>query len=239
MNSTRLVEPVAARRLTTSVGCLRASLGVVGLLVLLPCQADPCLKLPPPTVTVKRLEENVALNVEHGYKSLGVLAAALARPGKQVLGLTRGNAVVKFESHSPTLRDRNGQWECASPQVVVSYGFSPLTIYVASEFLKGSCAWQEIYDHEMRHVIAYRQHIVNIEAALTESLQRRFVNSGIWRGATGQFNATLQSEMNERWLPYIKREIARVEAAQALIDTPEEYARVAEACQGEIKSRLR
>ncbi|HOL65355.1 MAG TPA: hypothetical protein PLB97_08510 [Accumulibacter sp.] len=218
---------------------MRALFGVVGLLTVLPCQADPCLRLPLPTVSVKRLEEDVALNVEYGYKSLGVLAAALARPGKQILGLTRGNAVVKFESRSPTLRDRNGQWECASPQVVVSYGFSPLTIYVANEFPKGSCAWREIYEHEMRHVSTYRQHVVNIEAALTESLQRRFVNSGIWRGPAGQFNINLQQEMNERWLPYIKREIARVEAAQAVIDTPEEYARVAESCQGEVKRRLR
>jgi hypothetical protein len=41
--------------------------------------------------------------------------------------------------------------------------------------------------------------------------------------------------MNERWLPFIKREIERVESAQRLIDTPEEYTRVSGACGGEIE----
>lgn len=214
-------------------------LGIANLFLLTPCQADPCAQLPPPTVTVLRLEEAVTLNLEQGYKALGVLAAELARPGRQILGLTRGTAVVKFETRSPTLRDRNGRWECASPQVRVSYGFSPLTLYVANEFPKGSCAWQEIYDHEQRHVTTYRRHIAELEPSLTDNLQRRFVAGGIWRGAAGETSATLQRELSERWLPYIKRQIGRVEAAQALIDSPEEYARIAESCQGEVKRRLR
>lgn len=48
----------------------------------------------------------------------------------------------------------------------------------------------------------------------------------------------LQKELDERWLPYVQREIAKVEPAQALIDTPEEYDRVANACDGEIRKRL-
>ena len=48
----------------------------------------------------------------------------------------------------------------------------------------------------------------------------------------------LQKELDERWLPYVQREIAKVEPAQALIDTPEEYERVANACDGEIRKRL-
>gem|GEM_PF-2570919 len=51
-------------------------------------QAGTCDALPPPSVIVRRIAEPVTLNVEYGYKSLGVLAASLARPGKQVLGLT-------------------------------------------------------------------------------------------------------------------------------------------------------
>ncbi|HNL12818.1 MAG TPA: hypothetical protein PKJ92_03130 [Accumulibacter sp.] len=220
-------------------GLWRLLPGAAALLLPTLCQADACAQLPPPTITVQRLEDTVTLNLDHGHKALGVLAAELARPGKQILGLTRGTAVVKFETRSPTLRDRNGRWECTSPQIQISYGFSPLTIYVANEFPRGSCAWQEIYDHEQRHVAAYRQHVIALEPSLTDSLRQRFINRGIWRGSVGETSAALQRELSERWLPYIKRQISQVEAAQARIDSPEEYNRVAESCQGEVRRRLR
>jgi hypothetical protein len=40
-------------------------------------------------------------------------------------------------------------------------------------------------------------------------------------------------------VPFVKREINKVDAAQALIDTPEEYARVAASCGGEIRKLTR
>ena len=46
-------------------------------------------------------------------------------------------------------------------------------------------------------------------------------------------------ELDERWLPYVNREMRKVDEAQALIDAPEEYARLAEACNGEIKKLAR
>ena len=62
---------------------------------------------------------------------------------------------------------------------------------------------------------------------------------GVWRSPAGQIAGYLQRELDERWIPYVQREIAKVEAAQALIDTAEEYDRVANACDGEISKRLK
>ncbi|MCH2220674.1 MAG: hypothetical protein MK097_10180, partial [Dechloromonas sp.] len=66
----------------------------------------------------------------------------------------------------------------------------------------------------------------------------RFATGGPWRGPVGQSTWRLQDELNERWLPYVQRELKKVDTAQALIDTDEEYARVADACDGEIAKRL-
>lgn len=200
---------------------------------------DECAQLPPPSVTVKRLDEPLVFDTSYSYKSLTVLGASRLRPGNRVLGLTRGTARVKFEMKLPSFVDRSGQWECASPQLVVSYGFSPMTVYVAKEFAKGSCAYGEIYQHEMRHVKTYQDHLVEIKDGLTETLSSRFASGSPWRAARGQTRATLEKELNGRWMPYITREIERVEVAQALIDTPEEYARVAQTCNGEIKRLAR
>lgn len=211
------------------------------LILLLPAyaSADRCEELPKPSVTVKRLDESLTFNTEYSYKSLTNLGAATARPGHQVLGLTRGNAIASFTSSSPSFFDRNGRWECVSPQITLTYGFKPMTVYVAKEFPVGSCAYQQIYEHEMRHVKTYQTHLANIEKRLSDTLTARFATGGPWRGTVGETGQRLRSELDERWLPMILREIRQVEEAQKLIDTPAEYERVANACDGEIKKLTR
>ncbi|UCV02500.1 hypothetical protein [Dechloromonas denitrificans] len=212
------------------------------LLLVFPCfpaWADECDQLPLPAVTVKRLEEPFTLSTKYSYKALTNLATTLTRQGNQVLGLTRGNAIVRFAIDTPSHIDRTGRWECASPQLTMTFGFMPMTVHVAKEFPAGSCAYREIYDHEMRHVQTNQAHIAAIEKELTEALSRRFATGAPWRGPAGQTRDYLQRELDERWMPYIKRAIGRVELAQALIDTPEEYARVAASCDGEISKRTR
>jgi hypothetical protein len=201
--------------------------------------ADPCDRLPPPSVTLKRIEEPVRLDTSYNHRSLTVLGSALARPRGRVLGLTRGTARVKIEIKTASLIDSTGRWECTSPQFVVSYGFSPLTVYVASEFPAGSCAYDEIYRHELRHVKTYQEHLIGIEQDLRETLTRRFATGSPWRGPVGRTQTMLGRELNERWIPYIKREIERVESAQARIDTPDEYARVARTCHGDLRRLTR
>ncbi|HOY02462.1 MAG TPA: hypothetical protein PLV36_13295 [Zoogloea sp.] len=201
--------------------------------------ADRCDQLPSPSVTLKRHEEPITLDTRSSYRTLTLIGPRNLPAGKQVLGLTRGTATVRFESRITAYTDPGGRWECASPQLTVTYGFSPMTVYVAREFPPGSCAYKEIHEHELRHVRAYQAHLLRIEQELADTLKRRFVTDGPWRGPVGQARARLQQELEERWAPYIRREMNKVDAAQALIDTPEEYARVAESCGGEVKRLTR
>lgn len=213
--------------------CLLSLLALAG-----PCLADECDDLPKPSVKIKRLDEKVSYNYGYSYKALNNLGATLARPGQQVLGLTRGNATASFISKTPSYVDRSGRWECVSPQITLTFGFTPVTIYVAREFPQGTCAYKEILDHEMRHLKTYQEHMAGIEKSLAETLTARFATDKPWRGPAGQAAAQLQKELDERWLPYVQREIAKVETAQALIDTVEEYDRVSNACDGQIAKQL-
>lgn len=204
-----------------------------------PGMADECDLLPKPSVTLKRLELRPALNNSYSYRELTQLGAAGGRAGHKVLGLTRGTAIARFETSIPLYADRSGRWECASPQIIVSYGFQPMTVSVAREFPEGTCAHQEIYAHELRHVATYRAHLATIEKDLAETLALRFNTGTPWRGPLGQTRHQLQRELNERWLPYIQREINRANEAQEQIDSAEEYARVTNACNGEVKKHIR
>ncbi|MFN4326405.1 MAG: hypothetical protein ACK4FP_11010 [Azonexus sp.] len=212
----------------------------LGLLTALPAwAADPCDELPKPSVVVQRLDSVPALNLRYGYRALTALESPRARPGRQVLGLTRGTASVRFASTTPVIVSADGRWECGSPQITLTYGLAPLTVHVAREFPPDSCAYKVIHAHEMRHVETYQAHLAAIEPDLTATLNRRFTGGAPWRGPAGQLARRLQQELDTRWLPYVQREIAKVEVAQALIDTPEEYDRVANACDGEISKRLK
>lgn len=202
-----------------------------------PLIAAECEQLPKPSLNIKPLEEKTSYNTQYSYRALTQLAASLARPDKRVLGLTRGNASVTFSLQLPSVQDASGRWECSSPQLTLTYGFSPMTVYVAREFPEGSCAYKEILEHEMRHVKAYQAHLASIEKEVQATLSQRFVTGEVWRGPTGFYGEQIKKEIDERWVPYVQRMLRRVEEAQAVIDTPEEYERVANACEGEIKKK--
>ncbi|SDI28196.1 hypothetical protein [Propionivibrio dicarboxylicus] len=196
--------------------------------------ADECAALPPPSVTVKQISAPVTVNPDHDYRAISLLSTQEHRTNQRVLGLTRGTARVVFEIRAPAIVDRTRQWECVSPQITMSYGFSPMTVYVAREFPPEGCAYREILQHEQRHVKTYLDHLAALAPELTEALQRRFATGTPARAPVGQTRALLERELQERWMPFVQREMERVRSSQALIDTPEEYRRVSESCGGEI-----
>jgi len=220
---------------------LRRSLAaaVIALFAVTTVWAATCESLPTPSVKVNRRDAPVTVDTSHDYKSITVLGSKEHHSKLRVLGLTRGISRIGFEVRISSIVDPTRQWECASPQIVVTYGFDPMTVYVAKEFPKGSCAFNEIYRHELRHVQTYQDHLARLEKDITETLAKRFETGKPYRGAIGQTRQMLEKELNERWLPYLKREIERVASSQALIDTPEEYERVSRSCNGAIQRVIR
>jgi hypothetical protein len=208
------------------------------IMLALTVAADECQRLPLPSVTVKRLDEKISNSLEYGYKTLNSLSGALSRPGNQVLGLTRGQTHVRYEMKLHRLLSADGQWECASPQITLSYGFTPMTIYVAREFPLGSCAYREVFAHEQRHVRAYQAHAQAVEAEIVEAMNHRFATGSYWRGPVGEAQIRLKEELGGRWIPYVKNVLKRVESDQARIDTPDEYDRISASCDGEIRRLL-
>jgi len=200
-----------------------------------PAYSATCEELPKPSVTLKRLEEKLTFNHSYSYQSLTNIGFGGPAAGKWILGLTRGSASTAFSLAAPSIIDPTGRWECLSPQISINYGFSPVTVYVAKEFPPGSCAHKEILEHEMRHAKTYQDHIVQMEKALQSALTARFSSDTPWRGPAGQMAGKINQEMEERWLPFIQRSIKEVDEAQKRIDTDEEYERISNACNGEVK----
>lgn len=201
--------------------------------------ADDCEGLPLPSLRLERLEVPASLSSKYTYRTLNNLGASVLRPGHQVLGLTRARIEVRYDLRVVRRLDPGGRFECASPQILISYGYGEMMMYVASEFPEGSCGYRAVAEHERRHVQRYVEHVAQIEAEVTESLRQRFQGIRAWRRPAGETQAELARELNDRWLPYVRRLMLQVEASQAEIDTPEEYARVTTSCDGEIQRVIR
>jgi hypothetical protein len=154
-----------------------------------------------------------------------------------VLGVTRAQGGLSVDIKWSMLRNPLSAEECLAPKLVVYLHYTPITIYIGSEFEPGTCAYQEILAHEMRHLKVYLDHLPKVETSVRKALGDRFAKKPRY-ARVGQGGAALQREIETSWMPYMKRELEAAEAKQAGIDSPEEYARLSRVCQGEVQSLI-
>jgi hypothetical protein len=160
------------------------------------------------------------------------------RRGSWVLGLTHTEARVRIKVDGRMLIDPATGYECVAPRIDVSLDYAPIVVYVSREFPPASCAYREVLAHEMRHLTTYQTFMPKAEATVRARLAARFGGKPLY-APIGQARGLLQREIDRRWMPYIKGEMAKVEVLQAAIDTPQEYARLGKVCAGEVQSLLR
>lgn len=197
------------------------------------------LRLPRPGIRVDSRDGGYSVDNGLSYSQLTRMGAASRRHGKRyVLGLTRAEAASGINIQLARLRDRLSGRECASPQVVVTLAYEPLRIYVGREFPIGSCSYRAILEHEMRHVRTYQGYLSKAEARIRALLAQRFSEKIVF-GERGAIEASLKREIRSYWMPVLDQEMREVEAAQALIDSAEEYERMESVCGGEVRKLLR
>ena len=185
--------------------------------------------------TVARLEvQDNGWSVDNS-RSFRSLTAMKGQGHGYVLGLTRTESRIVIGLEGKLLQDLKSGYECVAPVVNVKLSYVPIVVYVGSEFAPGSCPYEEILSHEMRHLKVYLDHLPKVEAVVRAALERRFIAKPLYAPA-GQARALLQEEMDRRWMPFIKNEMARVDLLHAKIDAPQEYARLSKVCEGEVQS---
>jgi hypothetical protein len=86
----------------------------------------------------------------------------------------------------------------------------------------------------MRHLNAYLNHLPKVETLVRASLQKRFAEKPIYAPA-GQGKVMLERELDAGWMPFIKKEMGKVEQIQISIDSPQEYKRLSKVCEGEVQ----
>ncbi|MGK5019439.1 hypothetical protein [Janthinobacterium sp. LB2P10] len=189
------------------------------------------------TVSVLTAQQNgYSIDTHLPYKALTVMKG-MARANTWVLGLTKTESQVQIGLAGPMLQDPASGYECVAPQISVKLNYAPVVIYIGREFAPGTCAYDEILTHELRHMKTYMEHLPRVEKTVRAALAKRFEARPLY-APSGTAKSALAREIDTGWLPYVKAEMRKVEVLQAAIDTPQEYARLSKACNGEIQTIL-
>ena len=222
---------------------MKWALALASLFVLAPASARTpfqakCEDTIGQAVSVFTLRQN-GYRVDHSYSFHGLTRLKGKRaPGTYVLGLTRAESQVTIAATGRMLSDPATGYECVAPRLEVNLTYLPIIVYVGREFAPGTCAYKEILAHEMRHLNTYMDFLPRAEKVVRAALEKRFAGKPLYAPA-GQARNLLQREIDTGWMNYIKNEMAKVEALQAAIDTPQEYTRLGKVCAGELQSLIR
>lgn len=185
------------------------------------------------TVSVLSSKQNgFTINNQLPYRALTAKAGNMDNR-MQTLGLTVTKGMYRASLGGPLLQDPVSGYECIAPKVEIKLNYSPVLIYVGNEFVPGSCAYKEILAHEERHLQAYMENLARVELVVSQALSKRFEGKPLY-APSGTAMSALEHEINGTWFPFINAEFEKGKVKQAQIDTPEEYARLGKACNGEI-----
>jgi hypothetical protein len=148
--------------------------------------------------------------------------------GELMLGMTSVKSVIELLVNDPP---QQGQ-ACTRPRIEVFLRYQPMQVYIAREFRPATCPYDRVLAHEMQHVHAYRSHLPVVGETVRAALRQRF-------GDAIQIDSdTLLREVEQTWLPYIRRELDRINETQKAIDSDEEQTRLRGACAGALATKL-
>ncbi|MYN43114.1 hypothetical protein GTP55_27600 [Duganella sp. FT109W] len=185
------------------------------------------------TVSVLSSKQNgFTINNQLPYRALTARTGSMDNR-MQTLGLTVTKGIYRATLGGPVLQDPASGYECVAPRVTIQLNYSPVLIYVGNEFMPGTCAYKEILTHEQRHLKAYMDNLARVEKVVTAALNKRFAGQPMY-APSGTAMSALEHEINGTWFPFIQAEFDKGKIEQARIDTPQEYARLAQTCNGEI-----
>lgn len=151
-----------------------------------------------------------------------------------VNGLMRGAISLETQTSVAWQRQENGEENCFwFNEVNVQMKLSP-TIYIAREIIKDSCLYQEVLKHEYKHYQVDLSIAQEYQLIFQQELGRFLAQNNL----IGPFSSQLKDQPKQQLMKNLEtvmhavNERLKVERIQrqAVVDTREEYERVANAC---------
>lgn len=153
-----------------------------------------------------------------------------ASTAQRTIGLTRANFGHRSSIEVKGLEDRAGNRACVRPSVQVDLFLRPMTVYIASEYAADPCRARTIREHEQRHVEVYARYAQEAIGPLALRLSRVVGAAPHFASTVGEAQQMLDRRIEEALEGFMRESERTLAQRQAQVDTPEEYARVTNAC---------
>lgn len=180
----------------------------------------------------------ITFSTDYSLSLSQIQALAGTTAGMTTLGVTSSKLHVEYTIGYDGLTETNTGITCLKPKLKINLAYPMMKVYVAKEFPKGSCEFNHIYEHELKHVNAYKKHLKHIESEL-ESKIKAFFGNRVYQGNKDALMAQFSEAVNTHWMPWVQQKAKEVDKLHQQIDTPDEYAKNTTACNGKINEKIR
>lgn len=195
----------------------------------------------PPVVIATRIDERpVVLRHDLSIESLTAYAQnnrdiRLVDPSAHLGGLTDSELRVRTKIKFLIYQRSDGAQVClAVGGADIELLLAP-TVFIVKNKPKGSCAYSETLNHENKHISTDRQLMRDYRRDLEQAVRDVLAT----QPRIASITPDQRIQRQEEWQARIETAVARVFTAlqaerdhrQSLVDTPEEYQRVAMACR--------
>ena len=158
-------------------------------------------------------------------------ARSKADPARhRTYGLTTVSFGHNTQSELRMIEDRGGARACGTPTVRAELSMQPAVVYLARELEGQACERAATREHELQHVAVYRTMLAESAQRLTDELPGALGRRMRTASSTAELKRKFDADLRAYMTRFMNERQADMTARQALIDTPEEYARVAHAC---------
>jgi hypothetical protein len=171
-------------------------------------------------------------------KSVAELTALAENHSSNTLGLTISKPTVTFVWAMHVLEDDKTKRTCMRPQFRFLVSTGAQQVYVGKEFTQGSCAFKEIFEHEITHVEINKRIASEVAAETQKFVSESIGNRVIYGQNRQELEGYIKDAIDNHWLPHVAAQFKQREVAHDAIDNNAEYARVSNSCNGEIRTIL-
>jgi hypothetical protein len=148
---------------------------------------------------------------------------------------TYGLTTVSFGHQTQTelrvLEERASGRTCATPHVTVRVSMQPVVVYVARELRGNACRFAATRAHEMQHVAVYREELADTARELRAQLAASVGTQVLHGRSAAELNRRYETRLRDYLSTFMRARHEAMDARQAQLDTPEQYAKVGAGCE--------
>ncbi|MGH6932510.1 MAG: hypothetical protein ACREEE_08760 [Dongiaceae bacterium] len=195
-------------------------------------QNSPCAGVPEGEYQIAVVKDVPAPRLNHELRRSEIGELTFHGPHNSVLGLATSQLEVEYDAAFRYMPAGDGFcfW---TDRVTVTLRYHAFDVYVAAEYAAGSCPYNAILAHELRHVDVAHKHLdyytPNIKGALT-SLNIPTARTPTLVASPDLAQAETLDRIGELLRPPVEVMQQAMIAAQEVVDSPKSYRQVRDQC---------